>query len=431
MLDGVGDAFFPIADVLVFFLAVGIEDGSAGGDDGAFAVEEGGAGHFGGGALCAVAWQEEDGFWEAFSEAFHGMGLGCADDGAEGAEPAVADHGVGEGGEFVGDHFGPGSAVVEFDILEIGGAGVAGPDEDEQALAGMLGGVEERLEGVEAEHGIGGDGVWGDDFVLVAEGSIGEVSGGVGRGGGSDVAAFDVADDEESEFFGFLDEREVGFDAFRVVFFEIGGLEFDDGDEGRDDFEDCGREIEDGVDGRLGVIGVAMIAVSRDRVGQGFEDRVNSDADGGLFFVDCGHQSVCEMFTHRVTPSVRLDDNGMPAWYNGRRGGALDEVLDEAARSEALPEHVFDMVCDHAVDGIGLVSGEGGQSSGVVAIDFHDVSQDAEDAGVDSRGLGESPRATATDDAAARGDERDGSGLFDGLAALSAEAEFGEVSGFA
>ena len=65
--------------------------------------------------------------------------------------------------------------------------------------------------------------------------------GGVGRGGGADVAAFDVTDDDQAQFGGFLDEAEICFDAFLAELFEIGGLELHAGDARGDDAHPVAR----------------------------------------------------------------------------------------------------------------------------------------------------------------------------------------------
>ena len=109
--------------------------------------------------------------------------------------------------------------------------------------------MDEGVERVDAEHRVHGDGVGGHDpfeFVLLRAG--GEVAGGVGGGGRADVATFDVADDEEAEVDGFLDQVEVGADALGVELLEIGRLKFHAGDEWGDGLENLGGELEDRVD---------------------------------------------------------------------------------------------------------------------------------------------------------------------------------------
>jgi hypothetical protein len=54
------------------------------------------------------------------------------------------------------------------------------------------------------------------------------MGGGVGGAGGADVAALHVADYEQAELAGLLDQAVVGFDAFPQIFLEAGGLEFHD-----------------------------------------------------------------------------------------------------------------------------------------------------------------------------------------------------------
>src|SRR4051794_22255499 len=70
------DAALPVGAeaIRVLRLAVGVEDAAARADDGAFALSEGFTGHVGGGALRAVAGEQEDRLRESGAKAAHRVG---------------------------------------------------------------------------------------------------------------------------------------------------------------------------------------------------------------------------------------------------------------------------------------------------------------------------------------------------------------------
>lgn len=84
-------------------------------------------------------------------------------------------------------------------VLQVGGAGVAGADQREDPGAGLGGGGDQRLQRVEAEQGIGGEGI-GVEAADRAPGGLRlpDQSLGVGGGGNRDVAALAVGDDEQA-----------------------------------------------------------------------------------------------------------------------------------------------------------------------------------------------------------------------------------------
>ena len=289
------DAFFPVVGELlvVFWILVGVDDGSGGGDEcaGAIGFAELHA-VFGGGALSAVTGDKEKGVGVFVSEGFGIFRGGAAYDHADIAVAAVADPVgfVGDRSDLFGEEFVEFFSVGVGEIGEDGGGGVAGSDPDEDALMLFMGEVGEGGDGVEAGEGVDGDGVGGLVFGGIEGGVVGEMALGVGAGGGADVAPFDVSDDQESEMGGFLDEGVVGFDAFEVVFFEEGGVELDGGDEGGDDPQDFDAELEEGIGGGFDVDGCVGVVSLGERFGEFFVNRVDAD-DGGCSFDVCG---VCE-----------------------------------------------------------------------------------------------------------------------------------------
>ena len=109
-------------------------------------------------------------------------------------------------------------------VLDLRALGVGGEREDEHAGAVLLRGVEQRVEGADAEERARGDRVDGHRRRRV------EVGVGVGLGGGPDVAALDVEDDERAEVAGGDDGPLEHGDAARPVPLEEGRLRLHRGD---------------------------------------------------------------------------------------------------------------------------------------------------------------------------------------------------------
>jgi hypothetical protein len=88
-------------------------------------------------------------------------------------------------------------------VLQIGGAGVAGADQGEHSRPGLGRSDEERLERVAAEQRVGGEGV-GVEAAHGAPGGgrLADQRLGVGGGGDRDVAALAVGDDQQTGFAG-------------------------------------------------------------------------------------------------------------------------------------------------------------------------------------------------------------------------------------
>ena len=94
-------------------------------------------------------------------------------------------------------------------VLDVGGARVAGADEDEHPGPGLRGGGDQRLHCVETEQRVGGESVGAEpgDRAPRRRG-LADQGLGVGGGGDRDVAALTVGDDQQSGFAG--DRADVG-----------------------------------------------------------------------------------------------------------------------------------------------------------------------------------------------------------------------------
>ena len=113
-------------------------------------------------------------------------------------------------------------------VLQVGGAGVAGADEGEDSRPGLGRGGDQRLEGVAPEQGVGGEGVG-------AEAGDGPPGGRrladqrlrVGGGGDRDVAALAVGDDQQAGFPGRCADLFEGEPAGGAEALEAGELRLD------------------------------------------------------------------------------------------------------------------------------------------------------------------------------------------------------------
>ena len=126
------------------------------------------------------------------------LGLGGADDGAHTAQTAGA---RASGREAVDQ---PGEALVQRrprrrQVLDVGGPGVAGPDQGEDPGPGRGGGRDQRLEGIEPEQRVGGEGVGAEPRDRAPGGRrLADQGLGVGRGGDRHVAALAVGDHQQA-----------------------------------------------------------------------------------------------------------------------------------------------------------------------------------------------------------------------------------------
>jgi len=124
--------------------------------------------------------------------------LGGADDRSHPAQLAPARQPVGELGDETGEALVQGR-LGRRQVLQVGGAGVAGADQGEDPRPGLGRGGDQRLERVAAEQRVGGEGVG----VETADGAPGgrrlaDQRLGVGGGGDRDVAALAVGDDQQA-----------------------------------------------------------------------------------------------------------------------------------------------------------------------------------------------------------------------------------------
>ena len=124
----------------------------------AAARREGGAEQLGPAALGADAGDEEDRARHQLAQAGDVLGLGGADHRAHPAQPARAGEARGELVDQAGQPLVQ-RRLGRRQVLQVGGAGVAGANQGEDAGAGARGGLDQRLERVAAEQRVGGEGI--------------------------------------------------------------------------------------------------------------------------------------------------------------------------------------------------------------------------------------------------------------------------------
>jgi hypothetical protein len=113
-------------------------------------------------------------------------------------------------------------------VLDVGGARVAGADQDEDAGTGLGGSTDQRLQRVAAEQRVGGEGV-GTESGDRAPGGRRLTDQRLGVGGRSygDVAALAVGDDQQARLLGGRADLGQGRPAGRAEALEAGQLRLD------------------------------------------------------------------------------------------------------------------------------------------------------------------------------------------------------------
>jgi hypothetical protein len=157
--DGTFDRLLPI-HARIFGVLVGVDNSAGGVDDRAGAVGfEGFCDVGGGGALRPISWDEEEGLGEEFAQGGELLGIGGTDDGSDGGVAALADEFRAPLCDELADVLIQRRSILQQHVLDFGCAGVAGADEDEDALVEFFRGVNERADGIVAHVGGDGDGV--------------------------------------------------------------------------------------------------------------------------------------------------------------------------------------------------------------------------------------------------------------------------------
>lgn len=237
-------------------------------------------------ALGSVAGDEQRDVGHPFSEGGEFFGIGRADDRSRDAVTALAQSFFRELFEFIGDRFVKCSAISGA-ILERGGAGVAGSHKDIDARSPFFGDVQEGLQRIDSEVGVHGEGIGGEDGAIdIGAGKIGLR---VCFGGGADVAALGVADDEQIFGASVADHLLQGFDTSGTEAFEESGLRFHDGHERSDDIDDFAAEAANRF--RFG----ATVGPKLQRLGEQFEAGIEADEGGGFLLANGGVQTVGEV----------------------------------------------------------------------------------------------------------------------------------------
>jgi hypothetical protein len=204
--------------------------------------------------------------------------LGRADHRAHAARSALAGEPVGETLDQLGE------ALVQWplgsrEILDVGGARVAGADQREDTRPRLGRGGDQRLERVEAEQRVGGEGV-GAEAGNGAPGRrrLADQRLRVGGGGDGDVAALAVGDDQQAGFTSRLADLSQGGPAGRPEPLEAGELRLDR-DAGRARPLDQAAAV--GRDGCRGQLGGGLAGGQLDRV-RGELPRVGVEPEADL-----------------------------------------------------------------------------------------------------------------------------------------------------
>ena len=192
------------------------------------------------------------------------LGRGGADDGADVVQAARAGRLRAEAVDDPGDALPQRPAAGELEVLEVGRAGVGRAHEDEHPGAGGARGVDERLERVDAQVRVGGEGV-GAEAGDVAERRRRDADErlAVGGGGDVDVAALGVGEHEQAGRVRVLDGRRQRGPAGRAEALEAGELRLDGDARRAGGVDDRAAVRGDGGRGALG--GRAARGRGRDR----------------------------------------------------------------------------------------------------------------------------------------------------------------------
>ncbi len=292
-------------------LLVGAHDGPGSGDEPGGAARGPGRGEvLDPSALRADARQQEDRARQQLPGAGQVLGRGGTDDRADVVQPALRS-GLAGAVDHAGDVLPDGLAALEPGVLHVGGAGVGGAHEDEEAGAARPGGVDEGLEGVGAHVGADGEEV-GAEALDVAEGrrGRGEQALRVGGGGDVDVAALGVGDDQEAEGAGVGGGVVQRLPAGRAEALEARDLELDRDDRGGDGVQDGAAVGGDG--GRRADGGSAVSGLARGIAG-GPEPRrvgVQAEDDLGPPLGDGGGQPVGDVVADRPAAGCLVGGQG-------------------------------------------------------------------------------------------------------------------------
>jgi hypothetical protein len=178
-------------------------------------------------------------------------------------------------------------------VLDVGSARIARPDQAEDPGPGVLGGGDQRLERVEAEQRIGREGV-GAEAGNVAPWSRRRADQRLGVGGSGDryVAALAVGDRQQAGFAGEVADLCQGGPARRAQPLETGELGLDRDAGGAGKLDQPSAVEGDGVRRQLG--GRPLGLGARIRSGEFPRIRVEAKADLAAALIDERREPICE-----------------------------------------------------------------------------------------------------------------------------------------
>jgi hypothetical protein len=208
-------------------VGVGCDPARSGDQPGGGSGREGGPQELGTAALGAHPGDEEDRPRHQLPHAAEVAGLGGSDNRSHPAQRPLPRQPV---GELVDE---AGKTLVQRQlrrrqVLQVGGTRIAGADEGEHPSPGLRRGGGQRLEGVAAEQGVGGESV-GTEALHGPPGGrrFADQSLGVGGGGDRDVAALAVGDDQQAGVAGRCADLFQGAPTGRAETLEAGELRLD------------------------------------------------------------------------------------------------------------------------------------------------------------------------------------------------------------
>src|SRR3990172_11537266 len=231
------------------------------------------------GALRAVPRDEEPYLFILVAQSFGYVGR-CAAHNHSYVAVAVSSYSFGYiayAGDDFGDSFIHCLAVGAGEILYLRGGRVACPHEHEDAFALLCGHLCKRLDSVGSDVAVDGYSIGGEGILEAGQLGVLEMGGGIEFCGVAYVAAFDVSDYFKAEVVGLCYQGVVGLYAFPEILLEEGHIYFHSRDHRSNYSHSLGAEIEDCIDGGIGVKFIIHVSMALNRSGKSVIYRVQPD----------------------------------------------------------------------------------------------------------------------------------------------------------